>query len=185
MKLPKLNAREGCPFFSEPPSANRWRFDGFANRAATHFLVYLHNVHMSAEPTHRKPLPKDLKARGKALFRAITDQYVLDPAEVVLLHQLCCAVDTLDRLHADLAEMGVTVSGSTGQPRVNPVCLEIREQVKLVDRLQMALALPVADEKIGKRRHPQAKAAARTRVVKSRSRVVTVASNLLREDDVS
>ena len=132
-----------------------------------------------------QPAPKDLGSSGKRLFRAISGLYVLDPAEVVLLHQLARAVDTLDRLHADLSEMGVTVSGSTGQPRVNPVCLEIREQVKLIDRLQMALALPVAGEQIGKRRHPQGKAAARTRVVKSRSRVVSVASNLLREDDVS
>ncbi len=114
----------------------------------------------SARPA--KPPPRDLKSRGKALWRNIIGCYVLDPAEVVLLHQLCRAVDVLDRIAADLAEMGVTVSGSTGQPRPNPLLNEQREQVKLVDRLQQALALTLTGETAGVRRSASRKAAART-----------------------
>lgn len=108
-----------------------------------------------------KPPPRGLQTSGKALWRSVLSNYVLDSAEVVLLHQLCRAVDLLDRLHADLAEMGVTVSGSTGQPRPNPLLGEVREQVKLVDRLQQALALPLTGENAGVRRSASRKAAAR------------------------
>jgi P27 family predicted phage terminase small subunit len=108
-----------------------------------------------------KPPPKDLKASGKALWRNIIGQYALDPAEVVLLHQLCRAVDVLDRIAADLAEMGVTTMGSQGQPIANPLLNEQREQVKIVDRLQQALALPLTGETAGVRRSASRKAAAR------------------------
>lgn len=108
-----------------------------------------------------KPPPRDLLVSGKALWRCVIGAYTLDAAEVVLLHQLCRAVDVLDRLHADLAEMGVTVAGSTGQPRPNPLLGEVREQVKIVDRLQQALALPLTGENAGVRRSPSRKAAAR------------------------
>jgi hypothetical protein len=114
---------------------------------------------VTAEPKRRKPPPVGLNASGKTLWRTIIGEYELDPAEFVLLHQLCRAVDVLDRLNVDLAGMGVTVSGSTGQPRVKPLLAEIREQVKLVDRLQMSLALPMAGEQQGRRRAPAAKAA--------------------------
>jgi hypothetical protein len=95
------------------------------------------------------------------LWRNIIQNYVLDPAEVVLLHQLCRAVDVLDRIAADLAEMGVTTMGSQGQPIANPLLNEQREQVKLVDRLQQALALPLTGETAGVRRSASRKAAAR------------------------
>jgi hypothetical protein len=125
-----------------------------------------------AETERRKPPPKDLNASGKSWWRNIIGEYALDPAEIVLLHQLCRAVDILDRLNADLADMGVTVSGSTGQPKPNGLLIEIRETVKLVDQLQMALALPMAGETAGRRRKPQAKADARGGPVKkSRARI--------------
>jgi len=109
-----------------------------------------------------KPAPRDLKASGKALWRTIIQTYVLDPAEVVLLHQLCRAVDVLDRIAADLSEMGVTTMGSQGQPVANPLLAAQAEQVKLVDRLQQALALPLTGETAGVRRSGSRKAAART-----------------------
>lgn len=111
--------------------------------------------------TPAKPPPRDLRVSGKAVWRSIIGSYVLDPAEVVLLHQLCRAVDILDRIAADLAEMGVTVSGSTGQPVANPLLNAQLEQVKIVDRLQQALALPLAGENAGVRRSASRKAAAR------------------------
>ena len=106
---------------------------------------------MTAAPK-RKRCPPDLQSTGKTLWNTIIGQYTLDPAEYVLLHQLCRAVDMLDRISADLAEMGVVVSGSEGQPRVNPLLGEQRAQVRLVDQLQQALALPIAGEPLGVRR---------------------------------
>jgi phage terminase small subunit len=108
-----------------------------------------------------KPPPRDLRVSGNALWRNIIGTYVLDPAEVVLLHQLCRAVDVLDRIAADLAEMGVTTMGSQNQPVANPLLAAQREQVKLVDRLQQALALPLTGEVAGVRRSASRKASAR------------------------
>jgi phage terminase small subunit len=116
---------------------------------------------MIDQPRRRKRYPRALQVSGKTLWNNIINQYALDPAEHVLLEQLCRTVDVLDRINADLDEMGVTVSGSTGQPRVNPLLAERREQIKIVDRLQMALALPVAGEPQGRRRSGQAKATAK------------------------
>jgi hypothetical protein len=125
-----------------------------------------------------KPAPSDLLRSGKALWRSTVGSYVLDPAEVVLLHQLCRAVDVLDRLHADLAEMGAVTMGSAGQPRENPVPGGIREQVKLVDRFKQALALPLTGESAGVRRSSSVKAAARDTIArggrKSKGRIEAV-----------
>jgi len=111
----------------------------------------------------RKRPPDDLAKAGTALWNSITRQYAFDAAEYVLLHMLCRTVDVLERINADLAEMGVTVAGSTGQPRTNPLLAEQREQIKIADQLVQSLALPVEGESHGQRRSGAAKAAAKTR----------------------
>jgi hypothetical protein len=96
-----------------------------------------------------KYAPRDLQTSGKALWHRIFDSYTLDPAEEVLLHQLCRVTDNLDRIAADLSEMSINVAGSDQQPVVNKLLHEEREQIKVLDQLQRALALPVAGEPQG------------------------------------
>jgi hypothetical protein len=109
----------------------------------------------------RKQAPRGLLNSGKALWVNVTERYTLDPAESALLLQACRCLDNLDRISGDLAEMGVTVSGSTGQPRPNPLLHEQREQVRVFDQLQRSLALPLDGEANGVRRSADAKKAAR------------------------
>ena len=126
-----------------------------------------------ASTPRRRPrtYPRGLKRSGKELWDSMIDEgYTFDPAEKVVLVQLCKSVGAMDRIDADLAEMGATVSGSTGQPRPNPLLKEKREQAIVIERLARALALPVGGETQGKRRSPEAKAEAKapTRRVPSR-----------------
>jgi hypothetical protein len=111
---------------------------------------------------HRKLAPRGLGPGGKSVWRNVIDAgYSLDPVEYVLLHQLCRAVDNLDRISAEMATMGVVVSGSERQPRPNPLLSEFREQSRLIDALQRSLALPLPGESYGQRRTGEAKKAAR------------------------
>jgi hypothetical protein len=118
---------------------------------------------MESTRAQRKSSPKGLAAGGKAVWRSVIDAgYALDPAELVLLHRLCRAVDVLDRLDIELEDMGICTGGSTGQPRANPLLSEMREQVKLIDQLQRSLALPLPGESHGTRRTGEAKRLARS-----------------------
>jgi hypothetical protein len=111
----------------------------------------------------RKPAPSDLKARGKALWRNVVGIYVLNPAEMALLHELCHTADELDELSVAMGEQSPVVAGSQGQPRAHPLLAEIRQHRKLAETLAIALALPVDGETIGHRRSMNAKAAAQER----------------------
>ena len=62
-----------------------------------------------------KTPPDGLCATGTGLWRAILAEYVLDPAELVMLAELCRVADRLDRLAAALADAPLTVPGPTGQ----------------------------------------------------------------------
>jgi hypothetical protein len=110
----------------------------------------------------RKRPPKDLKAAGRKLWQDVIGQgYRLDPAEVVVLHQLARTVDVLARISAELDTMSIVVAGSEKQPVVNKLCHEMREQGKVLDVLQRALALPLPGEAQGQRRSGDSKRAAR------------------------
>jgi hypothetical protein len=111
----------------------------------------------------RKPVPGDLKARGKALWRNVGRTYALDPAETALLHELCRTVDELDALTAAMDDQSPVVAGSQGQPRPHPLLAEIRQHRKVAESLAVALALPVDGETIGRRRSVNARAAAQAR----------------------
>ncbi len=72
-------------------------------------------------------------------------------------------------MRADLAEMGAIVSGSQGQPRVNPLLAALVAHRKLCDQLCVALALPAEGEAVGRRRSAQGKLAADSRWRKTKS----------------
>lgn len=107
--------------------------------------------------------PRDLDAHGKRVWRAVMGVYVLDPAEVLLLHELCRTADELDRLTAKMVLEEPLVEGSQGQPKAHPLLGEIRAHRKLAETLALALALPADGETVGHRRSVSAAKAANAR----------------------
>jgi hypothetical protein len=74
--------------------------------------------------------PTGLGARGRALWREVQRDFVLDAVEVELLHQLCATADRCDAIAAELKDQPLMTSGSVGQPRVNPLLGALREEEK-------------------------------------------------------
>jgi hypothetical protein len=97
------------------------------------------------------------------LWRSVVEEYVLDPAETALLHELCRTSDELDALTAAMAHQSPVVAGSRGQPRANPLLAEIRQHRRLAETLSAALALPMDGETLGRQRSASARVAAHAR----------------------
>ena len=104
--------------------------------------------------------PKDLQVEGRKLWRDVVAEFEPNAAELALLYQLCLTVDELAEMKAEMAEMGVVVAGSRGQPRVNPVLSAIAAHRRLVDQLVVALGVPLEGEVVGRRRSAAAKQSA-------------------------
>ena len=66
-------------------------------------------------------------------------------------------------MDAELAGADLIIEGSTGQPRSNPLLASMDSAERTLDVLVRALALPLPDEREGKRRSPTAAMAARQR----------------------
>ena len=107
--------------------------------------------------------PQSLSAAGRRLWRGVVGAYELSPAEMELLRQACRTVDLLDRLDVELLDEPLTVTGSTGQPRSNPLLASSAEQRRTLEGLMRDLALPMPNEVEGRRRSPAAAAAAQAR----------------------
>jgi hypothetical protein len=131
-----------------------------------------------------RPAPKDLKQAGIQLYRAATREFEFTGIELELLHQLCVTIDEIAAMRADLREMGMVVSGSERQPRVNPLVAAIANHVKVADALVVSLALPIDGEAVGARRSAAAKAAAdaRRRNPVRKGRLAAVASMTMRQE---
>jgi hypothetical protein len=107
--------------------------------------------------------PERLAAPGRRLWRSILSAYDLSPGELALLEQACRSVDLLARIDDQLAREDLTVPGSRGQQRCHPLAYLVIDQRKVLESLMNALALPMPNEVEGKRRSPQAAAAAQAR----------------------
>jgi hypothetical protein len=108
--------------------------------------------------------PARLGRAGRELWDGVMTVYQLSPAEAAILARACRALDRLTRMDAELAESdSLIVTGSTGQPKVNPLLAAADSTERVVDVLLRALSLPMPDEQDGKRRSPAAVAAARAR----------------------
>ena len=105
--------------------------------------------------------PAGLQARGRALWRDVTDRYQLNPAEGLILHELCRTADILDALHSELVTAQLVVTGSTGQQRPNPLLAARNEAEKTLELLSRRLALP--DDLAASKRSRTAAKAAQTR----------------------
>ncbi len=86
--------------------------------------------------------PAGLGAHGRNLWRSVNGKFDLDPDEVELLHQASRCADEIADLRAALAAGETTVVGSTGQPRVNPLYVELRQHRETLARLLRAIDLP-------------------------------------------
>jgi P27 family predicted phage terminase small subunit len=75
---------------------------------------------MKRKPAIPAP-PRDLSADGRALWRTLIDEYTFADSDLTLLHQLCSAVDRVRACQRKIARDGLTVTGSTGQPRPHPL----------------------------------------------------------------
>ena len=112
--------------------------------------------------SHAAPrVPAGIEPPGKAFWHKITRTYELDPAELLLLTRCCKIIDVLAEIDRRLAADGLTVTGSMGQPRAHPLLAAKSEQERVLDRLCISLALPLADEQAGTRRTPAALAKAK------------------------
>jgi hypothetical protein len=69
----------------------------------------------------------------------------LRPDELAALAQAASTVDELERLQAALANAPLTVSGSKGQPRPNPLLDEVRRHREVLARLLARIEVPDDD----------------------------------------
>jgi hypothetical protein len=98
------------------------------------------------------------------LWRSVLADYDLNPGEVETLRQACRVADQLARIDATLLDCDdLVVEGHHGQPRAHPLLATSADQRRVLDALLRSLALPMPDEAEGRRRSPQARAAAQAR----------------------
>jgi len=85
--------------------------------------------------------PSELSTTGRALWRFVASNYVLDGHETVILRELCRTSDALDGLQTVLDTEGLVSESSQGV-RVHPALVEARQQRLVFARLLVALGLP-------------------------------------------
>jgi hypothetical protein len=98
---------------------------------------------MAATPRLPSP-PARLRASGRALWRAVLDDYDLDQHELTILREACRTADSLDMLQKLLEADGPMSSSSQGD-RVHPALVELRLQRVTFARLLTALRIPSGD----------------------------------------
>jgi hypothetical protein len=75
---------------------------------------------------------------GSEFRGQVVDAFDLDQADPMwteLLHVVCSQLDTVERIEVELAQSSLTVAGSTGQQRANPLLGELRQQRVTLARL--------------------------------------------------
>ena len=97
------------------------------------------------------------------MWRTVTAVYSLAPHEAELLRQACRVSDHLARIDVALLDSDVEVEGYKGQPRAHPLLQASADQRRVLDALFRSMSLPMPDEVTGRRRSPQATAAAQAR----------------------
>lgn len=91
----------------------------------------------------KKPRPPEgLKPGGRAMWNAVVGEYDLRPDEYRILRDACSEVDLVGQLDADLRKSKTVVTGSQGQPVINPLVSEIRQHRVVLASLLRQLRLP-------------------------------------------
>lgn len=66
--------------------------------------------------------PAGLSAEARAFWRCTVAEYTFDTAaDLALLRELCATLDRLRQTQRAINDSGLTVPGSNGQPRLNPL----------------------------------------------------------------
>ena len=108
----------------------------------------------SALPPNRFPgglkvATPTFKAAGRALwdsmFKALPPDWEFDPREVASIEAAARQMDLNSDLEVALAITGVSVTGSRGQPVVNPIAAELRQGRLAVARLLGEVGIPDAE----------------------------------------
>jgi hypothetical protein len=111
------------------------------------------------------------KSAGDVLVQQFTDalapdeQY--DERELALLDLARRQADDIATLEEQLSAEGVSVTGSMGQTRLNPIFSELRQQRLALSRLLHDVKLP--DEGLGVSKNVQQQRAAQSRWARDRS----------------
>lgn len=95
--------------------------------------------------------PKGLGNRGRGLFasvaKALPEGFEFDEREVAILTMAARQADDVLRLEGVIRKKGPMVSGSAGQPVVNPAVIEARQGRLAINRLLGELSIPDQDAK--------------------------------------
>ena len=94
-------------------------------------------------------VPEDLGPAARDLFAQVTANFDLESADLVKLVETCRTLDELVTMRDALAGSDATVTGSTGQMRVNPLFAEVRAHRLLLAKQLGELALPAEGEDVG------------------------------------
>ena len=95
---------------------------------------------MTKKGTNRMPV--GLATHGKALWKAVTDSFELDPLELEALEHAARQSDLVALLDAQLAAEGISSVGSSGQPRMNGLVAELRQARLAIGKLMTSIRLP-------------------------------------------
>ena len=114
----------------------------------------LFNITEQLEP------PAGLGEQGLSLWESITGEFDFsqEPGKLAILERACKTADQIAVLEEAIVGAELVVKGSTGQPVVNPMIAEARQQSGLLNTLVKSLGLPDSDEEA------QAKAERRSRI---------------------
>lgn len=128
----------------------------------------------------KPPAPADLAATGKALWRKLVGAYTFQPAELALLEAAARQADTVAALEAAIAEDGMMVTGSAGQPRLNAAVAEARQGRLAFAKLIDALAIPDDENRPATERSRNATHAANARWDRKRRELDSVKARVAR-----
>lgn len=87
-------------------------------------------------------VPAGVGTAGAALWRRLVAAYDFEVHELSMLEVACRQADDVAALENLIAEQGMTVAGSQGQPRLNAAVAEVRQGRLALGKLLGALALP-------------------------------------------
>ena len=110
--------------------------------------------------------PSGLRTPGKQLWTDVATRYVLTAGELEVLRQAAHTCDEVDRLEREVHGSSLTVPGSMGQLRTNPLLKVLQDHRLLLRRLVDSLNLPDESQASGSRpaaRHAQKAANVRWR----------------------
>ena len=106
-----------------------------------------------ASETHTKlpRSPRGLRTSGRALWRAVLEDFELTEPETAVLREACRTADSIDALQAIVDDEGPMSTSSQGV-RVHPALVELRQQRIALARLFAAMHIPIGEEQ-GRTQH--------------------------------